>query len=288
MLMAHGMQRTFLKGALLSVLATALCSCVSVPKIPSEPQPFTFVQMCDTHIGARYEHHLKTFSQAVVQVNDLEPDFVVICGDLVARAYEKSVIDFNRIKAELKMPCHIVPGNHDVFWGPHDRHAGLSQQQSLEHYRTSFGHDYYAFEHKGYMFICVNTPLWQSVVDLKDEQAKHDKWLAEALVTAAKRGLPIFIITHHPLYVKSPNEPDGYSILPSAKRNELLALFEKHGVVAVLSGHAHRVIINDYNGIQLVAGETTSRTHGSPLGFRMWHIGEQRPFTHVSVPLEGL
>jgi len=76
--------------------------------------------------------------------------------------------------------------------------------------------------------------------------------------------------------------------LPPAKRTELLDLFERRGVVAVLGGHAHRLIINDHKGIQLVNGETTSKNFDKrPLGFRLWHVADPRPFRHESVSLEG-
>jgi hypothetical protein len=107
------------------------------------------------------------------------------------------------------------------------------------------------------------------------------------LEAASKKGLPVFVVMHHPLYTDTPDEKDGYYNLPKAKRTVLLELFEKHGVVAVLTGHAHKVIIREHKGIQLVTGETTSKTHGSPLGFRLWHIKGARPYKHESVPLKG-
>lgn len=45
-------------------------------------EDFTFVQLCDTQLGiGGYEHDIKTFKQAVKQINKLNPDFVVICGE---------------------------------------------------------------------------------------------------------------------------------------------------------------------------------------------------------------
>lgn len=80
-----------------------------------EPPLFSFVQMCDTQLGmGGYEHDVKTFELAVDQINEMKPDFVVICGDLVQKANDQSWLDFNRIKAGFKIPCHCAPGNHDV------------------------------------------------------------------------------------------------------------------------------------------------------------------------------
>ncbi|MDP4678851.1 MAG: hypothetical protein NWS46_00615, partial [Cyclobacteriaceae bacterium] len=56
--------------------------------------------MCDTQLGmGGYEHDKATFKQAVRQINNLDPDFVVICGDLVHWANDSSFNDFNNIKA---------------------------------------------------------------------------------------------------------------------------------------------------------------------------------------------
>jgi len=57
---------------------------------------FSFVQLCDTQIGfgsVGYENDLEKFKQAVVQINDLNPDFVVICGDLVNTPNDNSFSD---------------------------------------------------------------------------------------------------------------------------------------------------------------------------------------------------
>ncbi len=69
----------------------------------------------------------------------------------------------------------------------------------------------------------------------------------------------------------------------------LLSLFERTGVVAVLGGHTHKLLINEYKGIQLVNAESTSKNFdGRPFGFRLWRIGTARPFEHEFVPLENL
>ena len=275
-----------------SHLLTFLLLCITAIGAASgqEPakQPFTFIQICDPQLGkGGYEHDLKTFEQAVVQSNALKPDFVVICGDLVSRLNEQSAKDINRIKAGFTMPAHCVPGNHDVFWGPQDKRNNISQPQSLANYRKAFGKDYYSFEHKGHVFLCANSMLWRTEVELEEEIEKHHQWVKDTLAVASKKGQPVFVVMHHPLYVKEPDEKDSGVNLPLEKRKELLALFEKHGVVAVLTGHAHRIIINDHKGIQMVTGEAASTNHGAKVGFRLWHIEGERPYKHESVPLEG-
>ena len=256
-----------------------LCAAAVVVAQTALAETFTFVQMCDTQLGmGGYEHDVNSFKEAVKQINALKPDFVVICGDLVDKADDRSFADFKNIKAGLVVPCYCAAGNHDIGNKP--------KEESLEHYRHVVGKDYYSFEHKGYTFVVANTSFWKVHVD--GESEKHDAWFKETLQSASEKGSPVFVVGHHPLYLSEPEESEEYFNLPVEKREELLALFKKHGVVAVLAGHTHKTIINDYKDIQFVNGETTSKSFDKrPLGFRMWHVGGARPFKHEFVPLEG-
>lgn len=246
---------------------------------PDSPAQFTFVQMCDTQLGmGGYEHDVKTFELAVSQINALAPDFVLICGDLVGKANDKSLADFNRIKAGFKIPCHCAAGNHDVGNEP--------TAASLKYYREKVGKDYYVLKHKGYTFVVANTQLWKA--PLNGESEKHDAWFKAALESAKEKGSPVVVVTHYPLFVKEPGEEENYYNIEPAKRKELLALFEANGVVAMLAGHTHKLVVNDYKGIQMVNGETTSRNFDKrPLGFRMWSAREKGRLSHAYVKLAG-
>ncbi len=176
------------------------------------------------------------------------------------------------------MPCYCVSGNHDV--------GNVPTPKSLEYYRKVMGKDYYSFEHKGRTFVIVNTQLWKATVE--NESEKHDEWLKATLKTASKKKHQVFIAGHHPMFITKPDEAEEYYNLPKAKRTELLELYEKRNVVAVLGGHTHKLLINNYKGIQLVNAETTCRNFDErPLGFRLWHIAGSKPFEHDFVRLEG-
>jgi hypothetical protein len=130
----------------------------------------------------------------------------------------------------------------------------------------------------------VNASLWKTPV--AGESEKQDAWLQQTLKTAHDKKSPIFIVMHHPLFLTSPDEAEEYYNLPPAKRSELLALFVDAGVVAVLGGHRHLLVINEYKGIQLVNGETTCRHFdNSPLGFRLWHVDSPTSIHHEFRPL---
>ncbi len=248
-----------------------LCACLQ-----KEQKPFAFVQMGDTQLGmGGYEHDIKSFEQAVKQINELKPDFVIICGDLVDNATDSSYVDFLKIKKEFTIPCYLVAGNHDIGKVPNDT--------TLRYYRKTIGEDYYEFHHKGYSFIVTNSLLWKT--DVENESEKHDRWFKETLAKQNKKEYPVVVIGHFPIYNKQIDEEENYFNFPLSKRSPLLKLFVENNVQAYLSGHKHTTIINNYKNIQLVTGETTSKNFDKrPLGFRHWNVSADTVM-HYFVPL---
>lgn len=225
---------------------------------------FSFIQMCDPQLGMGvYEKDVSRFKQAVKQINELDVDFVVICGDLVHHASDSSFADFLSINSGFEMPSYLVPGNHDIGKIPND--------STLEYYRKRIGKDYYEFEHKGYAFIVTNSLLWKA--DVGDESIQHDIWFEKTISDGAKHNKPKIVIGHFPLYIDDLSEETNYFNFSLEKRKELLKLFIENNVEAYLSGHKHELVINNYKGIQLVSGETTSENFDKrPFGFRLWEI----------------
>jgi predicted phosphodiesterase len=271
---------------ILPALAAGLLILSLPSRLPAEestPAPDTndwsFVQLCDTQLGmGGYEHDVRTFSMAVDQINRGKPDFVVICGDLVNKADDKSWADFKRIKAGFVVPCHCAAGNHDVENKP--------TVASLKQYRQQIGPDYYTVAHRGFTFVVANTQLWKAPV--AGESEKHDAWFRETLATASKKGSPIVVVAHYPLFLTKADEPEQYFNLPPEKRAEILKLCEDHGVVAVLTGHRHQLVVNEHKGIQLVSGETTSKNFDKrPMGFRWWDVSAKGVMRHRFMELEG-
>ncbi|RED94953.1 metallophosphoesterase [Marinoscillum furvescens] len=239
---------------------------------------FTFVQLCDTQLGfGGYSQDSLSFRQAVNVINNLAPDFVVICGDLVDDRDAKSFEDFLLIAEGFEMPYFPAPGNHDVGNTPSD--------STLEVYRRTIGPDYYYEDHKGCRVIVTNTQLWKA--PLAGASEKHQEWFEATLAGHSGQG-PVFVVGHYPLFLENPEEEEAYFNLPLPIRAELMGLFEKHQVSAYLAGHTHRRVINHHNGVNYVGGETISKNFDqTPLGFRMWEVSEQS-VTHQFLPLDSL
>ncbi|MBN2294861.1 MAG: metallophosphoesterase [Pirellulales bacterium] len=279
-------RRTFLFAVLAASISVFLARISDAE--PPKTEAFRFVQLCDTQLGMSsskqvvdkkkaFQRDVQSLRQAVKQINATKSDFVVICGDLVHDFDDKSVAEFKKIIGKLAVPCYCAPGNHDV--------GGKPTAASLRRYRQAIGKDYYSFEHKGYTFLIANTSLWKS--PLEGESEKHDAWIKRTLKEAKKKGSPVFIAAHYPLFVKTIEEKDQYFNLPLDKRKELLALYENNGVVALLAGHTHKTIVKRHKGIQLVNGETTSVNFDKrPRGFRLWTVTTPLDIKHEPVPLK--
>lgn len=91
---------------------------------------------------------------AIEEINLLNPDFVVIVGDLI-RGYtsdnellKKEWEEFDRVVAGFRMPFHLVVGNHDVW-----------DENSEEVFKDRYGKLYYSFDHKGSHFIVLDSEL---------------------------------------------------------------------------------------------------------------------------------
>ena len=256
------------------ILVSAITSCAE-----KKITPFKFVQLCDTQLGmGGYEHDILSFEQAVKQINQLNPDFTVICGDLVNNPNDSSFIDFKRIVKGLNKPYYLAPGNHDV--------SNTPTNKSLTYYRETIGKDYYTFKNKGYSFVTTNTQLWK--VNVENESEKHHKWFANTLDSLGRIKASTIVIGHYPIFIKTPEEKEVYFNLPVDIRMEILALFTKNNVKAYLSGHRHQLVVNNYENILLVSGETTSKNFDErPLGFRLWSVSSNT-LSNIFVPLKEI
>ncbi len=261
--MLHPKTRILIKCTLLLFLLIFLTSCKA-----KQDKAFSFVQICDTQLGfgtEGYKEDLKSFKKSVTQINQLNPDFVVICGDLVHNATDSTFQDFKNIRQHFKMPCYVAPGNHDVGNKP--------DVTSLELYRKTIGKDYYEFKKNGASFIITNSQLWK--VEVKNESDKHYSWFKKTLKNQSAKKRSVFVIGHYPLFTEAPNEKEHYYNFPIEIRENLLKLFNEHNVKAYLSGHTHKLVINNYNNILFVSAETLSRNFDNrALGFRLWQVSE--------------
>ena len=221
--------------------------------------PWFFIQLTDPQFGmfennAGYEKETALYEKAVVSINKLNPDFVVITGDFVNDSKSDAQInEFKRITSKINkgIPVYYTPGNHDL--------GNIPDKQSLTRYKKNYGRDQFAFTHKGCDFIGFNSSFIKA--GIQPSEQKQFKWLTREL-KKGRKATHIILFCHYPFFNKAADEPEAYSNIQPAYREKYLSLFESHNVAAVFSGHYHNNALNQYKGVQLI----TTSALGKPLG----------------------
>ena len=142
----------------------------------------------------------------------------------------------------LRVPYHIIPGNHDTKWSE----SGGSDFARL------WGDDRFAFESGGFRFIGLSQG---PVLRMGDGNwAPQDvRWLEGLLADKASAAKPIIFVSHYPL---DPGIANWYVVLDKLKTVP---------TVAVLVGHGHKNQALDFEGLRGVMGRANIGTKDAGL-----------------------
>jgi hypothetical protein len=113
----------------------------------NDPADFQFAIVSDRTGGARPG----VFERAVLQLNLLQPAFVISVGDLVEGSPDPGRMalqwrEFESFIARLQMPFFYVPGNHDI-----------ATPESLKKWQAEFGRRYFHFVYRDVLFLFLDT-----------------------------------------------------------------------------------------------------------------------------------
>lgn len=80
-------------------------------------QPFKFAFLSDTHISTDPGVPADDLRRTIADLNlQSDLDFVVITGDITEMGTDEEIRLAKNIFNDLKIPYHILPGNHDSGW----------------------------------------------------------------------------------------------------------------------------------------------------------------------------
>ncbi len=190
-------------------------------RLNNAPETFHFLVISDRTGG----HRPRIFSQAVEQINLLQPAFVVSVGDLI-EGYTKDQVklagewrEFKTYTSRLQMPFFYVPGNHDV-----------SNQAQAEDWKQRFGRRFYHFVYKDVLFLAVNAD--------EPYQDKEDGRLGKEQVEYFAKVLKdnptprwTFVYVHKPMWTHANLETNGWLELEKSLAGRNYTVF---------AGHIHR------------------------------------------------
>lgn len=230
----------------------------------------TIVHLSDLHFG-RVDVALLAPLRALVE--RLEPDVVVVSGDLSQRARSAEFIAARHFLDSLPGPQIVVPGNHDVplynvvsrFLTPLRKY----RQHVTEDLLPEYVDDEIAV-------LGINTAR---SLTFKDGRISHEQ--IDALRTRLgqlPQGLTRIIVTHHPFDL-----PPSFNTKDLVDRAPLaLTMFAECGVDLLLAGHLHasvagntaeRYKIDGYAALMVQAGTATStRGRGESNSFNVLRV----------------
>jgi 3',5'-cyclic AMP phosphodiesterase CpdA len=207
-------------------------------------------QISDVHVGgARYSQEL--LHAAVAEINQAEPDVVVVAGDITDDGYPDQ---FPLARQELEsLACPevvLVPGNHDA------RNVGYLRFE--ETFGTRDTQKRLALDGSEVALVAVDT----SKPDLDEGEVgrEHYPWIQEGF--AGPADLRLFVCHHHLMPIPGTGR-ERNQVLDAG---DVLSLLRHSEVDLVLSGHRHVPYVWPVAGMFLVHSGTVStfRTRGFP------------------------
>ena len=217
-------------------------------KLNADADPFQFAVVSDRTGG----HREKVFSKAVLQVNLLQPSFVMSVGDLIEGYSQKEDVvkeqwdQFDGFVQKFEMPFFYVPGNHD-----------LPNKTQVATWGERYGRRYYHFTYKNALFLCLcseNPPDEMGAID-----AEQREWARKTL--DANKGVRwTFVFLHKPIWTARSLEKNGWADVEKALAGRRYTVF---------CGHVHRYqkfVRNGNNYYQLATTGGGSRMRGPEYG----------------------
>jgi 3',5'-cyclic AMP phosphodiesterase CpdA len=266
--------------------AVVLLGFAGLPAPAKEPAqtpaaPARIALLSDLHLTAMTNADIVAaharFHQAIADVNAARVDLVLIAGDLTEWGRPQ---EFARLREHLRLfdaPVWVVPGNHDAgnkhFEGK--TKPGSTSAWHVRLYESRLGPSCFARTHAGVRVIGLNSVILGS--GMPRERAQWT-WLEKEL--ARPDPPPTVVLTHFPPFEQKPEEESHeYWNIEREPRERLLRLLQQAGVKAVFSGHLHRDLTNQYEGMLLF----TTR----PVSFGLPKDKQPEGWTLVTVPARG-
>jgi len=216
---------------------------------PAGRAPLRFAWLTDLHVGS--DRGADDLRASVADINSLPGlSFVLVTGDITEMGTYNNLSQAKQILDGLRVPYHIIPGNHDTKWSE----SGGSD------FARIWGDDRFAFESGGFRFIGLSQG---PVLRMGDGNwAPQDvRWLEGLLTERGAAAKPTIFASHYPLDSSIAN---WYVVLDKLKTIP---------TVAVLVGHGHKNEALDFEGLQGVMGRANIGTKEAAPGFTIVEIG---------------
>ena len=241
-------RRRFLLTLPILLLAAAVSAGPADATLAAARPPLRFAWLSDTHVGS--DRGAADLRASVADINKHGNfAFVLVTGDVTEMGLYDNFREAKDILDGLRVPYHIIPGNHDTKWSD----SGGSD------FRRIWGDDRFAFETGGFRFIGLAEG---PVLKMGDGHfAPQDvRWLNERLTEPGARNKPTVFVSH---YALDESVDNWYVVLDKLKTVP---------TVAVLVGHGHANRAPDLEGLAGVMGRANIGTKDKAPGYTVVEI----------------
>jgi 3',5'-cyclic AMP phosphodiesterase CpdA len=216
------------------------------------------LHLSDLHFGAGRDAEIELGVKALVE--RVEPELIVVSGDVTHRAKRRQHEDAARFLRSLGPPLLAVPGNHDIPW-------------SLRRLTGPFGEFERVWQ--------TTEPLFQSetlqVVGLNSARPwRHQSGgirssqldrARELFAGSPPEALRVVVLHHHLI-----GAPWRSRKKPVSHRNAVLAGMVDAGAELILAGHIHQATVSERHEFEVVAAGAGGVTVSVAPG-----LGQPRP-----------
>jgi outer membrane protein assembly factor BamB/predicted MPP superfamily phosphohydrolase len=215
----------------------------------AETSSFRFAWLSDTHVGAPTgEEDLRAAINDINSITGLS--FVVVSGDVTEYGSREQLQLSKDILDGLKIPCHVVPGNHDTKWS----------ESGATDFPRIWKEDRFVSEYGGFRFIAMHQGPVMKMGD--GHWAPQDvRWLEATLKAMPDPNQPVIFMTHYPI-------DNGI-----ANWYVVLDLLKKYNTQVALCGHIHRNSKDVFEGLPGVMGRSNLRGQGAVGGYTLVDVG---------------
>lgn len=296
--------------------------------IPSRRR-YTIVHISDPHLSRLfYREHLKSFKILLRELIATGFDHLVISGDMVSTGDEEDFYVSRQILERLSLlsgrTLTVVPGNHDIFGGPHratdvlsfPQHIrGIDYRRHLQMFTAMYGESFegaYRLDEASpfpfikrtgpFLLIGLNSVMpWSVLNNPLGTNGMLDERQLQGLESLRgsdllEKLIPVAVVHHH--FNDVGNEKNGIestlweriesSTMRMKKRRKTLRLLQSLNVRYILHGHIHRNEIYAREGITLANG--AGSVCDDPQRFLKYNKlsfdGEKAELTTVVLPIE--
>jgi 3',5'-cyclic AMP phosphodiesterase CpdA len=200
------------------------------------------VHISDIHAGFT-EFREDILLKAINKINKLDPDAVVISGDITENGYYREFVKVKEYIDLIDSPKIVIPGNHDA------RNIGDEVFEEIIGNRDS------TLELKDSNIKIIG--LDSSVPDLGHGKIgrSQKKFLEAELKDAKDRNMFTIVTVHHHI-ISVPNTGRERNVLSDA--GDILLLLLQNNIKLVLSGHKHVPHVWKMNDTLFVTAGTVS------------------------------